>query len=435
MGNVAAYHRASWRGTIVRMERWKKIAVGVGAVVLGAGLVMYARDAWGMEIGALLRTSGYAKAPNVLDYASAIDVVTLESGKPTALSWCEAEQKKGRAVLVPRSMYEGRLPKPGYPSSIISVPQDRVPAATKNGLYAVLGPVQTAPKTGADGDVDSSTMTLEEARLLTPAWSRTDFLQLENVCADIRCKPEDLLLVLCSESRLRPDARNPQDPSKWPAAVGLNQVTFDAMVMLGTLKSDQRGEWPRVAQQILDTPVGGQLEIVRQYFNATPWGREGHAWSSAAKLYQANAAPSTLYSGESKDTVIYPDGSAAYEGNKGLDIIKDDGGVTMGDLMAAVNYFRGTPLYQAALLRLNDARSASSTSTSGLYPTMRIREGDMAHAKQRLIQQFQRYPWFHGVEKSVSKTGAPYLLARVDRGYERWLPGILGGVKVSAWAI
>ena len=66
---------------------------------------------------------------------------------------------------------------------------------------------------------------------------------------------------------------------------------------------------------------------------------------------------------------------------------------------------------------------------------MRIREGDMAHAKQRLIQQFQRYPWFHGVEKSVSKTGAPYLLARVDRGYERWLPGILGGVKVSAWAI
>ena len=433
MGKHAAYHRCVRTATIPRMERWKKIAIGAGALAVGAGIVLWASNAGAVEIGTLLRTSGYYVAPSALDYAVAIDVVTLESGKQTALEWCEAEQKKGRSILVPRSMYEGRLPKPGYPSSIISVPPDRVPAATKNGLYAVLGPITLpAPKTGDDGG--GETMTLEEARLLTPAWTATDFLQLQNVCNDIRCKPEDLLLVLCSESRLRPDARNPQDPEKWPQAVGLNQVTFMALQMLGTLKADQKDQWPKVAQQILDTPVGGQLELVRQYFNATPWGREGHAWSSAAKLYQANAAPSTLFSGEDKSTVIYPEGSDAYNGNQGLDIIKDDGGITMGDLAAAVNYFRNTPLYKAAILRLNDARSSMPAATSGAT-RRHLGAGDVASAQRRLQQMFERRPWYRGIERGVTATGAPMLSVCVKRGYERYVPNSFGGVRVNAVAI
>ena len=392
--------------------------------------ITWTTEARAMEIGKLLRTGGYAPAPNVLTYANAVDVVTHEAGKPFAIDWCLQEQAAGRAVLIPTSMYQGKLPKPGYPSSLISVPPERVGDATKSGLFVRLpdASVKAATSTGDDGTVGE--LTPEEARLLTPAWADTDFVQLIEVCKDIRCKPEDLLLVLCSESNLRPDARNPKDMKvQWPFAVGLNQLTFDALVMLGRFKPDQRGEWPPVAQQILDTPVGAQLEMVRQYFNATPWGRDGHEWTSAAKLYQANAAPSTLYTGESMDSVIYPEGSKSYDLNKGLDV-NGDGKVTLGDLANAVNYYKGTPLYKAAIVRLNDARARfglSSSSTSGVsYNAAR-------HAKMLVLQHAHRMPWLRSVSIRPTVGGHALAIATAP-GYELHLPVVQGVPVVSARA-
>lgn len=416
------------------METWKKVALGVGAAGLVTGILLYAREARAVELGTLLRTSGYYEVPvsSALSYARAIDVVTLESGKPTALDWCLAEQKAGRAVLVPRSMYEGRLPKPGYPSSIMSVPQEKVEASTKSGLYVALPPATpAAPKTGDDGS--STEMTEEEAKLQTPAWSDVDFIQLINVSRDIRCKPEDLLLVLCSESNLRPDARNPADKSKYPFAAGLNQMTFLAAVMIGSLAENEKEQWPAMAQRILDTPVGAQLEIVRRYFNATPWGRDGHEWPSAAKLYQANAAPSTLYSGVDLSSVIYGKDTDAYDLNKGLDA-NGDGQVTLGDLAAAVNYYKGTPLYKAAMMRLEAARTSAAAAVSGAALIVGAPWSEAQTVERRLGQMYARMPWFKGASARPSAHSGAHVVARVARGYERFVPAYYGGVRVTSVA-
>lgn len=124
------------------MRTWQKVAIGVGTLAMVGVAVTWTREARAMEIGKLLRTSGYAPAPNVLAYAVAVDVVSHESGKPYAIDWCLQEQAAGRAVLIPKSMYEGKLPKPGYPSSLISVPPERVDEATKNGEGYAAGRTQ-----------------------------------------------------------------------------------------------------------------------------------------------------------------------------------------------------------------------------------------------------------------------------------------------------
>ena len=70
--------------------------------------------------------------------------------------------------------------------------------------------------------------------------------------------------------------------------------------------------------------------------------------------------------------------------------------------------------------------------TSG---TGRIGPGELAATQRRLQQTLERRPWYRGIERRVSSTGAPVLAVHVTRGYERCVPNYFGGVQLHAVGI
>jgi hypothetical protein len=199
---------------------------------------------------------------------------------------------------------------------------------------------------------------LPQALALTPFWSDQDFRDLNDWCKKIECDPEDILLVLTSESRLRPDAMNPK--TGYPLACGLNQMTRIAFQALGKLpsgssaKDDQaKSLFPALAYATVKMPVKQQFEeVLIPYFKMCGDGMKG-SWT-AVKLYMANAAPTSLSKGDDMDGVIYAKGSDGYKGNPGLDT-NGDGQITVQDLANAVNYHKETPEYVAAKYRYRKA--------------------------------------------------------------------------------
>lgn len=70
--------------------------------------------------------------------------------------------------------------------------------------------------------------------------------------------------------------------------------------------------------------------------------------------------------------------------------------------------------------------------TSG---TGRIGPGELAATQRRLQQTLERRPWYRGIERGVTSTGAPVLAVHVTRGYERCVPNSFGGVRLCAVGI
>lgn len=186
---------------------------------------------------------------------------------------------------------------------------------------------------------------------LTPFWSDQDFLDINGWCKKIECEVEDLLLVLTSESRLRPDAQTPRVGS--PIGVGLNQMTRVAFQSMGTLPADDnlaKVQFIKLAQDVLKMSVKEQFEkIVIPFFLDTDKKYGGRPWS-AVRLYMANAGAPLLSYGADPKIVIYPKGSNSYDMNKPLDT-NSDGQITIGDLITAVDYHKKTPEYVAAVYR------------------------------------------------------------------------------------
>jgi hypothetical protein len=215
-------------------------------------------------------------------------------------------------------------------------------------------------------------MDLAEATLLTPAWTEDDFGWYHLACTQVRAKDEDPAAVFCSESKLDPGARNPRNPKDWPLAVGLSQITRITAEQLGLTgyagdvsvdinadphKSERFAAWKTWADAQLKASIKDQLQTFVQYCQSSQWFKAGNSFDSATKLYQLNAAPNSMFLPNTPDTVIYPKGSSAFEYNQGLYILGKPSGITVGDLTAAVARQKLTPLYQAFMLRLNDAKS------------------------------------------------------------------------------
>lgn len=210
----------------------------------------------------------------------------------------------------------------------------------------------------------------ELARVLTPFWTDDDFRALRGWCSKIDCDPEELLLVLTSESRLRPDAMNPA--TGFPLAAGLNQMTRIAFQAIDKLpKDDNQAKqlFPALAWATAKMSVAAQFDsVVVPYFLKVRESFKGK-WTPAG-LYMANAAPSQMNKSTDVNAVIYPKGSAAYDGNKGLDT-NGDGQVTTRDLQNAVEYHRETPEYVAAKYRFRVANGlplADAAAPSALMP-------------------------------------------------------------------
>lgn len=220
---------------------------------------------------------------------------------------------------------------------------------------------------------------LQAAMALTPFWSDQDFRDLVGWCNQIECDPEDILLVLTSESRLRPDAMNPK--TGYPLACGLNQMTRVAFQAIGKLPvasppgsaaakaadDKAKGLFPALAYAMVKMPVKQQFEeVLIPYFKKCGEGMTG-SWTPT-KLYMANAAPSQLSMGDKPDGVIYAKGSEAFKMNAGLDT-NGDGQITVQDLTNAVNYHKETPEYVSAKLRFRKANNMPPFVNPSLPPS------------------------------------------------------------------
>jgi hypothetical protein len=164
-----------------------------------------------------------------------------------------------------------------------------------------------------------------EAEALTPEWSEADLKLLEVIGERLGLPVEELVLPLASESKLDPRARNPRDPKSWPLAVGLAQFTRAAAMGMGLVPVEKPGDeasrkaslgaWKELAEQILSMTVSMQMYLFERYLHSTGFEAAGGKWDSAARLYQAVAAPSSLdakVKSPEASTVIYAKGSAGY---------------------------------------------------------------------------------------------------------------------------
>ena len=217
---------------------------------------------------------------------------------------------------------------------------------------------------------------------LTPSWVEQDFRELDGWSNTIGIDPEELLLVLTSESRLRTDAMNPK--SGMPLACGLNQMTRIAFQAIGKLPSASppgsaaakaaddkaKGLFPALAHATVKMNVKEQFQsVLMPYFAKCKESFSGD-WT-AAKLYMGNASPSKLSVSTDPATVIYAKGSPEFAANAQLDT-NGDGQITMQDLINAVNYHRETPEYVAAKYRyrkVNNMVPFSNPSLPTGWPT------------------------------------------------------------------
>jgi len=178
-----------------------------------------------------------------------------------------------------------------------------------------------------------------------PWWTDDDFRAFVAMSQRLRMNPADLLIVLYSESGLRPDARNPRSRSLPPIAIGLNQIVHSTARSMGM--SD--AQW----NNLLNLSVAYQLPIVERYFNGLQWVRAGNTFHSAAQVYLANFAPAKLSLGTDPDIVLYTRGKdgQSYELNKGLDH-GNKGFITLRDMGITVQNNARAATFLAALDRL-----------------------------------------------------------------------------------
>lgn len=135
------------------METNKKVAVGLAALgVMGAAGLYYAKSAAAKAVSGepyvlqMLKTTGY----RVLPIAASNEMSMVEpdpSSKGLKLyDWVVAEQKKGRAVLIPAQYYQGTMS--ASPSQIVSVDQRFGAGMTALGIFKLAPSLVVAAKTG-----------------------------------------------------------------------------------------------------------------------------------------------------------------------------------------------------------------------------------------------------------------------------------------------
>ncbi len=207
-------------------------------------------------------------------------------------------------------------------------------------------------------EIEYENMDMVRAKALTKDWTDEDFEELYDIAKRLRMNPPDLLLVLTSESNLKPSAVNRRKGDGFPIAVGLNQLTTAANKS-AKITEDQRIE-------LMNKPVSYQLPLVENYFKATSWYQAGKSFDHAGAIYEANFAPGRMFSrGTDIKTVLYEkdkDG-VFYTQNQGLDK-SNKGYITVGDLVEYMRRTSKTPMFQAGLTRLRAATDKNSLAPS-----------------------------------------------------------------------
>lgn len=200
-------------------------------------------------------------------------------------------------------------------------------------------------------------------------WTPDDYKALADAAATIQAKPEDLLLVLYSESRLNPAAYNPA------GAYGLNQLTRAAGFTQAELSA------------VLQLTPREQMPYVVRYFKAT--GRTT-PFEDAGAVYAFNFAPSVARAkGTGSGVVLYSKASgAAYELNKGLDFDKN-GDISVGDLRRHLSLLASQQSFRDAKKAMDDAL-AVPTQPPGPYTVLDISYTSTPDLSNKLNAEYQK---------------------------------------------
>jgi hypothetical protein len=176
------------------------------------------------------------------------------------------------------------------------------------------------------------------------------FIKLKEICEKVSMKPEDVLLIMSSESGLNPAAGN-------HIASGLIAATTQTLSAAGFTGSHK--EFAKLQDF-------EQLNYVEKILEGQKKMNGGKPFSSAAQYYCSNFLPSLLsrkdiQAGDSNAILVdknavtshIPGQSAKYERlvyqqNPGLDEDKD-GKITFGDLERILDHKKKSKLYQDAL--------------------------------------------------------------------------------------
>lgn len=191
---------------------------------------------------------------------------------------------------------------------------------------------------------------LRNAVLLTSWWTDGDFMTLVALCERLKMDAPDLLVVLLSESGLKPSARASTSAGK-AVAVGLNQMNIVASASAGLIpKYNNYNDWTKFADIVVAMSPSEQLtKVMEPFFNISDRVKAGKPWPDAMNVYAFNAAG--FMSDISDNTVVYKGGTPEYDGNRGLDL-DDSGEVTGKDLRVHCEYLMTSPLYLSAFLRM-----------------------------------------------------------------------------------
>lgn len=182
------------------------------------------------------------------------------------------------------------------------------------------------------------------------AWSDADLLAFRAMAHRLGLNPADLLLVLYSESALKPSAAA-RNADGYPVAVGLNQITPVAATALG-MTEDQRLD-------MVNWSVAGQLPFVERSLSLS--GVTRYDLPDAGALYVGNFAPARLARGFGGLVVLYdskkdPD---AYASNKVLDREKK-GWINAENMRQVLRTNAARPDFKAALERYQQVTGDSA---------------------------------------------------------------------------
>lgn len=170
-------------------------------------------------------------------------------------------------------------------------------------------------------------------------WTDQDLLNFQAMAGRLGMRAADLLLVLYSESGLKPYAAA-KNADGYPVAVGLNQLTSVVNSALGLTEDE------RIA--LLDKTVAEQLPYVEKSLRVF----NKYKLPDAGALYALNFAPARLAQGADGNVVLYDSQKdpAAYASNKGVDHGKK-GFINIEDMRVALRRNRNAADFQKALAR------------------------------------------------------------------------------------
>ena len=187
-----------------------------------------------------------------------------------------------------------------------------------------------------------------------PLLDNTFYTKLINYAKQLNARPEDLLVVMASESGLNP-ASTKGMPYRGLTTLGWQPGFTDQFMT--------KDEWDRLADMPPSEAIDYSYKQFAQYMKM--YGRK--RWVNALDMYLANAAPDVWRrNNNTLDSVVYPYGSANWKANKGI-IGGQERDILVKDLVSFLNRPGSKAIWSSAIRELNNFRLQAGLPSQGGY--------------------------------------------------------------------